>query len=207
MQRQSVLLLLDLELNPLLRVCTWLLKALAWAKQSGNRYDHVLAYWGNYAATSAYIFRRLTDETVPLSIFLHAGIDLYENPVYLRQKLLDADKIITCSDFNRQFIQQHFPDVYSLISDKINVHYHGLDLSEFRFEPDSRPAGRILAIGGLYEYKGFDYLIRAAKELSIRGIDYEIQLVGDGEDRGSLIALATKLQISHKVTFRGMGLS
>ena len=125
------------------------LKALVWAQQSGKNYDHILAYWGNYAATSAYIFRRLINKNIPFSIFLHAGIDLYENPVYLRQKLLAADKIITCSEFNRQFIQQHFSQIYSLIENKIYVHYHGVDLSEFRFQPDGRPAGKNFSIGGL----------------------------------------------------------
>jgi glycosyltransferase involved in cell wall biosynthesis len=189
--------------GPLARSAYVALKALAWAHQSRTRYDHILAYWGNYAGTSAYIFRRLTDQTIPFSIFLHAGIDLYENPVYLRQKLVDADKIITCSEFNQHFMQQHFPAIYQLISDRIYVHYHGVDLSEFRFESNGRPGHRILAIGGFYEYKGYDYLLRAAKELSIRGIKYEIDLVGDGKEADGLKALATKLQISDRVRFLG----
>jgi len=179
------------------------LKALVWAQQSGKNYDHILAYWGNYAATSAYIFRRLINQDIPFSIFLHAGIDLYENPVYLKQKLLAADKIITCSEFNRQFVQQHFSQIYSLIENKIYVHYHGVDLSEFRFQPDGRPAGNILAIGGLFEYKGFDYLLRAAKELSDRGVNYKIELIGDGDEGDSLRALAWQLGIADRVTFLG----
>src|SRR5262249_32169848 len=189
--------------EPLAKTTYVALKTWIWAQQADRQYDHILAYWGNYAATGAYIFRRLTNRKVPLSIFLHAGLDLYENPVYLRQKLLDADKIITCSEFNRQFMHEHFEDIYRLISDKIYVHYHGLDLSEFRFQSDGRPPQKILAIGGLYDYKGFDYLLHAGRELSIRGIDYEIELVGDGTEADSLKALAQKLQISARVNFLG----
>jgi len=83
------------------------------------------------------------------------------------------------------------------------VHYHGVDLSEFRFQSHGRPRQKILAVGGLYEYKGFDYLIRAAHELSNRGIDYEIELVGDGTEADSLKALANKLQVSDRVRFLG----
>jgi len=179
------------------------LKAGIWAAQADRPYDHILAYWGNYAATGAYIFRRLTNIQVPLSIFLHAGLDLYEKPVYMRQKLLDADQIITCSEFNRKFMHDHFSDIYQAVSNKIYVHHHGVDLSEFRFSSDSRPAQKILAIGGLYDYKGFDYLLRAGHELSLRGIDYEIELVGDGTEADSLKALAHQLQISDRVKFPG----
>jgi glycosyltransferase involved in cell wall biosynthesis len=140
---------------------------------------------------------------VPLSIFLHAGLDLYEKPIYMRQKLLDADQILTCSEFNRQFINEHFSDIYRAVSDKIHVHHHGVDLSEFPFFSNSRPPNKILAIGGLYDYKGFDYLLRAAHELTVRGIDYEVELVGDGTEAESLKTLAHQLRISDKVRFPG----
>ena len=179
------------------------LKACIWAAQANRAYDHILAYWGNYAATGAYLFRRLTGLKVPLSIFLHAGLDLYENPIYMRQKLLDADQIITCSEFNRKFMCDNFSDIYQTVSNKIYVHHHGVDLSEFRFSVDSRPTQKILAIGGLYDYKGFDYLLRAGHELGRRGIDYEIELVGDGTEADSLKALTHQLQISDKVKFSG----
>ena len=189
--------------EPLIKTTYVALKAWIWAQHRSKHYDHILAYWGNYAATGAYIFRRLTDEKVPLTIFLHAGIDLYENPVYLRQKLLDAQKIITCSDFNRQFIQEHFRDIYTVIANKIYVHHHGVDLSEFAFQSDGRPPDRILAIGGFSEYKGFDYLLRAGKELMMRGVDFKIELVGDGKDAPLLKGLAHNLRIADRVSFHG----
>ena len=179
------------------------LKAWAWASLYPYSYDHVLAYWGNYAGTCAYIFHRLVGRDVPFSIFLHAGIDLYRNQLHLREKLLYADQIITCSKFNRKFINDRFSEIFELISDKIYVHYHGLDFGEFLYEPDGRIPRRIVAVGSLEKYKGFDYLLRAVHELGIRGIDYEVELVGDGQESDHLQALANKLQISEKVKFRG----
>lgn len=179
------------------------LKAWAWAQQYLNDYDHVLAYWGNYAATCAYIYHRLIDRQIPFSIFLHAGIDLYNDQTYMRQKLLYADNIITCSEFNRQFMREYFSDNFHLISEKIYVHYHGLDFENFSYEPDDRPSRRILAVGSLEKYKGFDYLLRASYELRIRGIDNEVHLVGDGKEARSLRALANQLKISEWVRFHG----
>src|SRR5205823_4896785 len=31
-------------------------KAWAWARSSREPFDHILSYWGNYAATAAYLF-------------------------------------------------------------------------------------------------------------------------------------------------------
>jgi len=178
-------------------------KAWSWAQRYGSEYDHVLAYWGNYTATCAYLFHRLLPSSIPFSIFLHAGIDLYLNQIHLREKLLAATNIITCSDFNVSFIQKHFSDIWAVLSKKIHVHYHGLDLSAFSFERNHRPAGKILAVGGLNEWKGYDYLLRAIAELAGRGLKCELELVGGGQDAESLKNLATSLRIIDRVNFRG----
>ncbi len=178
-------------------------KAWAWAAQHAERYDHVLAYWGNYAGTCAYVFHRLINRPIPFSIWLHAGTDLYFRQVYLREKLVYADNIITCCEFNRQFMCQLYPDLAQLISDKTHVCYHGLDLSTFSCAPDQRPARRIIAVGRLGKRKGFDYLLRAAYELGRRGVEVEVELVGDGQQLGALKALAQELGIAERVVFRG----
>jgi hypothetical protein len=72
---------------PLLKSMYVFPKAWAWARDHLREYDHVLAYWGNYAGTCAYLFHRLLDRPVPFSTFLHA-IDLYQDQVYLRRNLL-----------------------------------------------------------------------------------------------------------------------
>ena len=180
-----------------------LLKALSWARLYNRNYDHILAYWGNYAATCAYIFHRIIDRAIPFSMFLHAGMDLYEGQVYMREKLLYADNIIVVCDFNRRFLHEHFNDIFPQISAKITKHHLGLDFAEFRYEPDGRSKRKILAVGGLYEYKGFDYLLRAGHVLSSRGLDYEIELVGDGPEANSLKRLAADLKIEQRVKFMG----
>jgi glycosyltransferase involved in cell wall biosynthesis len=178
-------------------------KAWIWAQEQGNQYDHILAYWGNYTATCAYLFHRLLSCSIPFSIFLHAGIDLFLNRVYLREKLLAATHIITCSDFNRLFIKEHFSDIWNALSSKIHVHYHGLDFKDFAFKSSQRPLRKLLAVGRIDEWKGFEYLLHAIRELMLRGVECELELVGDGKEKNALIELANSLEISQRVTFRG----
>jgi colanic acid/amylovoran biosynthesis glycosyltransferase len=178
-------------------------KALAWARQFPHGFDYVLAYWGNYAATCAYLFNRLTDYPVPFSLFLHAGTDLYRKQVFLRQKLLYADNIIVVCEFNRNFIRDLYPDIFSSIADKIHLHHLGLDFAEFPYEPEGRHARKVLGVGGLDKYKGFDYLLRATRELICRGVEVEVELVGDGKERKSLEALARQLKVTERLRFRG----
>jgi glycosyltransferase involved in cell wall biosynthesis len=182
-------------------------KAWMWAQQYGADYDHVLAYWGNYTATCAYLFHRLLPSSIPFSLFLHAGIDLYLNRVFLREKLLAANNIITCSDFNRSFIQEHFPDIWNVLSNKLHVHYHGLDFNAFPLEPNHRPSRKLVAVGRIDEWKGFEYLLHAMRELMRRGVDCELEFVGDGKEKSSLVKLAKVLEISEKVRFRGWVMS
>ena len=174
-----------------------------WAREFGDRYDHVLAYWGNFPGTSAYLFHRLSGRRIPFSLCVHAQIDLYENPAYLEQKLLYADNIITICDYNVQFLREHYAGIYERIADRIEVNYRGLDLREFPYRAEGRAARRILAVGRLSKEKGYDDLLRAVAKLVGRGVDVELELVGDGPEREALTRLVDELRIKDKVTFRG----
>lgn len=182
-----------------------LLKGWTWAREYRNAgYDHVLAYWGNYAGTCAYAFHRLATPDVPFSLWLHAGTDLYFRRVFMREKLMYADNIITCCDFNVQYIAREFGDLAPALAGKIHVSHHGLDLSTLEFQPSAkRPAGRVLAVGRFARSKGYEYLLRAAALARSRGVDVEIELVGQGPEARNLETLAAELGLTEHVRFRG----
>jgi glycosyltransferase involved in cell wall biosynthesis len=179
------------------------LKAWTWAQRCADHYDQILAYWGNYSATCAYLFHRLATPSIPYSLFLHAGIDLYRNPVYMRQKLLYADNIITCSDFNRLYIERTFSDIADKIANKVFVHHHGIDLCDFSFQSNNRLPRRIVAVGRLAKEKGYEFLIRAAQQIQHSGERIEVEIVGDGSQSEYLRSLANDLGVADRITFRG----
>jgi glycosyltransferase involved in cell wall biosynthesis len=174
----------------------------AWAAAHTAPYDHVLAYWGNYAGTCAYAFHRLAMPQVPFTIWLHAGTDLYVAPLFMREKLAYADNVITCCEFNRRYITSHFGDVPEIAS-KLHVCHHGLNLADFPCRLEGRAPNRVLAVGRLARDKGFDYLIRAAHVLAGRQVDIVVEFVGDGPERERLQARAAELGIADRVTFHG----
>jgi glycosyltransferase involved in cell wall biosynthesis len=178
-------------------------KALAWAERHGERFDRVLGYWGNYAGTCAYVFHRAARSTAPFSLWLHAGVDLYRTPVYLRQKLRYADNVITCCDFNRTYIRERFREPVGARAGGVHVCHHGLDLADFAYQPDGRPARHVIAVGRLAAHKGFDDLLSAVHLLSSRGWDLTVELVGDGPERRALEAMAARLHLADRVQFRG----
>jgi colanic acid/amylovoran biosynthesis glycosyltransferase len=178
-------------------------KAWAWAAHFGDEYDHVFSYWGNYAATCAWLAHRFAGRRIPFTFQLHAGADLYFNKVFLRQKLLDADSIVTVCEFNQRYLQQHFADIYDQFAHKIHINHMGVDLRELAYAPEDRDPRRVMGVGRFVRTKGYDYLIRAIAELVRRGVDVELELVGDGEEAGRLRALTEELGIMRYVTFRG----
>jgi glycosyltransferase involved in cell wall biosynthesis len=178
-------------------------KALDWARRHKSRFDHVLAYWGNYAATCAYVFHRAAGRDIPFSTFLHAGTDLYRSRVYLPQKLTYADNIIVVCDFNRRFLQATYPQQFEQFAPKVYLHHIGVDLDALHFSEAGRLPNRLIAAGGLHASKGFDDLLRAGADLHRRGHRADIVLVGGGPESEALTALARQLGIESSVRFLG----
>ena len=74
-----------------------------------------------------------------------------------------------------------------------------------RFRPDASVAREpaVLHVGRLKRYKATDHLLQAAKKLKDRGVKFTTVIVGDGDDRPRLEALAAKLELADSVRFTG----
>jgi glycosyltransferase involved in cell wall biosynthesis len=177
--------------------------AWAWSRRYGSQYDHVMSYWGNYCATCAYLAHRLTGRDIPLSLLLHAGTDLYRNQVYMEEKLVYADNVFVVCEFNRQFLRKRFPRIFPAIEGKIRLHHLGLDFAELPFVTEGRQPRTILCVGRFDLLKGFDYVLRSGADLMRRGLEFEIVLVGDGDQAAALKALSRASGLGDRVRFTG----
>src|SRR5439155_10850511 len=94
---------------------------------------------------------------------------------------------------------------------KIYRIYNGIDLTRFPapYDETARPAvapyhvPRIVSIGRLVAFKGFDCLIDACGELTRRGLDFTCEIIGDGPLRDDLQAKIERLKISSRVKLLG----
>jgi colanic acid/amylovoran biosynthesis glycosyltransferase len=178
----------------------------AWAtvkRFAGPAYDHVLAYWGNYAASAAYLFHRHVQPDVPFSMFVHARMDLYRQPAFLAQKLLYADNVFVVCEYNRRYLEQHYGGIYPRIAARIQLHHLGLPLEEIGYQPEPRPPARLIGVGNLEPLKGFAGAVQAVATLRARGMDVQLELLGRGEAEPELRRLADRLGVSSAVIFRG----
>lgn len=95
------------------------------------------------------------------------------------------------------------PIIYSVGSDK--------------FKPDPRIGAQtrselgigkeelvILGVGRLVAKKGFKYLIQAAPKIITRNKKTKFVIIGDGDQKGSLVALTKKLKVAYHFQFLGI---
>jgi glycosyltransferase involved in cell wall biosynthesis len=74
-----------------------------------------------------------------------------------------------------------------------------------RFRPDASVAREpvVLHVGRLKRYKATDHLLQAARVLKGRGVNLTTVIVGDGDEKPRLEALAAKLGLDAEVRFTG----
>jgi glycosyltransferase involved in cell wall biosynthesis len=81
-----------------------------------------------------------------------------------------------------------------------------VDTEQFHPSVDGRRDGapqRLIGVGGLYDAKGWEFLLEAVAVLTRERRDFSLDIVGDGELRGRYEELASRLAISELVTFHG----
>jgi glycosyltransferase involved in cell wall biosynthesis len=165
------------------------------ARQDGVRHLH--ANWATYPAAAAATIARLLD--LEWSFAGHAS-DIYLHPTNLAAKMRGAKFVVTCTEESRRYLLGLASDV-----DPARVHavHHGIDLAALRRDPVPQPDLHLLAVGTLRDCKGFDTLIRAVARLAADGLPVRLTVVGDGEERRDLEALARELGCAGRVVFTG----
>lgn len=106
---------------------------------------------------------------------------------------------------NTQFAKKQLESL-GCPGDKIRVLPQGLRIEEHAFVPRSFPTAgpiRVLTVARFHPDKGHCYAIEAIGKLVARGHDVEYRLVGVGEEKENLIALARQLGIHHRIKFVG----
>jgi glycosyltransferase involved in cell wall biosynthesis len=161
--------------------------------------NHLHAHFVDRAATVALVAARLLK--IPYSLAVHAGEDIYVHPVLLREKFAEAKFVISCTQYNLDYLKQlGIPD----LDRKAFAIHHGLDFEHYGTAPQPQTPPLLLSVGRLVEKKGLDYLIRACRQLQDQGREFVCHIIGSGPEREHLHALIQELGLQETVFLRGI---
>src|SRR6266446_1653787 len=168
---------------------------------SRNGVDHVHVHFANRAAHTALFLKEISG--IPFSVTAHGQdfmIDL-GNDDLLREICAGAEFVAAETDYSCKLLCQRCPDS----AEKIHRVYNGIDLERFPLPLPAtiNPAARILSVGRLVSFKGFEHLIDACAELTRRGLDLTCEIVGDGPLRENLQAEIDKANLSSRIALLG----
>lgn len=153
--------------------------------------------WAGYAAQRVARKHRLPYVvTEHSSVVLSRQVPLAAVPE-LRAALLGASRVLAVSSAMAAAVSE-------LSGVTSEVVPNPLDTDFFRppqMEPPTR-AVRFLAVGNLYPVKGFDLLLDAFAH-RFRGREAELEIIGDGPERGALCRRAETLGIQWQVRWSG----
>lgn len=162
-------------------------------------YSHFL-HTPSSVARYAAIMRGL-----PWSFAAHAK-DIWTSPEWEKREKLAGPHAaafgVTCTAYGARHLRELAGD-----ADKVDLIYHGLDLSRFP-DPPARPMRapgaplRLLSVGRLVEKKGFDRLIAALAHLP-GDLDWHWTHIGGGDLLAALQARAQAAGIAARIEWRG----
>ena len=173
--------------------------------------DYLHLHLPNLSALAVLLSQRA--RRLPWVIHWHSDVVSSEHSLPLRvlypfyrpfeRALLQRASLVICT--SRQYLETSEP--LQPYREKCVVVPLGMDLSRMSVDQtDSAPCVnwgdgnfRLLAVGRLTYYKGFDTLIKAVAQCD----EVELRIVGDGTDRGALQALVERLNVTDRVFLEG----
>jgi len=169
--------------------------------------DAVLGLYAHFLHTPSSVARYAAImRGLPWSFSAHAK-DIWTSPDWeISEKLSSAHHGAsfgaTCTGFGARHLQQMSDDPA-----RVDLIYHGLDLSRFPAAPDrvwrqTNDPLHLMSVGRLVEKKGFDNLI-AALALLPADIDWHWTQIGGGALQDKLSKMAKEAGIDHRITWRG----
>src|SRR5437763_5992945 len=123
------------------------------------------------------------------------------NDDLLRDICAAAEFVAAETDYSRDLLRQRCPASAA----KIHRVYNGVDLERFPISSltTTNSVRRIVSVGRLVAFKGFEDLLDACAELQRRGVHFICEIIGDGPLRETLQAKIERLDLSSRVRLLG----
>jgi glycosyltransferase involved in cell wall biosynthesis len=166
-----------------------------------NGVEHFHVHFANRAAHTALFVKELSGLTFSMTAHGQDFMTDLGNDVLLREICAATEFVAAETDYSRDLLQRRCAESAS----KIHRVYNGMDLEVFPTptQPAHSFKPRILSVGRLVAFKGFDRLIDACAELARRGVDFVCEIIGDGPLRDTLQRRIDILNLRSRLTLLG----
>jgi glycosyltransferase involved in cell wall biosynthesis len=167
-----------------------------------ERVDHFHVHFANRAAHTALFLKAMSG--LPFSLTAHGQDFMADlgNDDLLREICDAAEFVAVETEYSRGLMQDRCPSAAT----KIHRVYNGMDLGNFvGASPKTEFEGpvKILSVGRLVAFKGFEYLIEACEQLRQRSIQFHCEIIGDGPLRENLRKQIAELRLEERITLAG----
>ena len=156
----------------------------------------------HFYGVPSYIAMLISRQTsIPFTFTCHA-VDIFvnPNPDVMRRHMEAAAKVITISNYNRNYLHE----LTDSDKDKIKVIRACPMLGKFKdIEKDEADAKTILTVSRLVEKKGIKYGVLAVAELIKEFPQLRYKIIGNGSLENEIQALVRSLQLGDNVEFLG----
>ncbi|EGG92963.1 glycosyl transferase, group 1 family protein [gamma proteobacterium IMCC1989] len=169
------------------------------AKRQGSQHLH--AHFSTQGCTVAMLAAQIMG--IDFSFTVHGPDEFYHVGEQQLEKKFAAAKFIICiSDFAKSQVMK-----YTAFTewDKLHINYLGVDTTQFSpaLQVHNNEIPVLLCVGRLVNAKGQGVLLQAAKILIDRGVNFTLQIVGDGPDKIDLEKFSATHQLTQHVNFMG----
>ncbi len=162
--------------------------------------SHLHVHFANRATHTALFLKKLG---FTFSFTAHAQdfmVDLGSDDL-LREMINEAEFVVAVSDFSRALLSKISPNQ----NHKLVRIYNGIELQDFpQSQPEAPETLRIVSIGRLIEFKGFQHLVAATDILKKQGIAIEVRIIGEGPSRMELQQQISTLDLTSSIQLLGV---
>jgi colanic acid/amylovoran biosynthesis glycosyltransferase len=162
--------------------------------------EHVHAHFGTNSTSVAMLCRELGG---PRYSFTVHGPEEFDKPEFLHlgEKIERSAFVVAISEYGRsqlyrQCSYEHWQKI-EVVRCGVDAQFHDVEPTPPSAEP------HLVCIARLHEQKGLPMLVDAAARLKAEGLDFQIDVIGDGPLRGELEAKIAALGLEQQVRLIG----
>ncbi len=125
----------------------------------------------------------------------------------VKRTVIKSKKIIWAANRAKELYLEQQPQMrHEVVSKSVTIHSSFDTKLKVNYDSFPKLHDRIhlITVGRLSRVKRMDFIIRVASKLIHDGMDVDLLVCGDGEERGSLMSLAKQLDIEEQVCFLGL---